>query len=274
MRRLPQYGRQARSASPAARRPSSTAAFGSGADGCSPEQRRDAASVERLVPVAAGALRQGDGLKGQGDWHPAEKELSNQSRNVRFRLHPRLDALLYAKPPRGCGAGFQCGRARCPALARSTRPRTILPSSAATASSPSASIRTGKEHPVLVDLETLFHPEEAEPVSREEGEVPSWMTPNHVMATGLLPSSGESGPDVGGIGGGPGQKAAKPATVVDNPGADQMRIQRREIELLPADNRPEYIDGRKVDPGGHVRDVEAGFVRVYRERYSRVGTSF
>ncbi len=142
-------------------------------------------------------------------------------------------------------------------------PRTILPSSAATASSPSASIRTGKEHPVLVDLETLFHPEEAEPVSREEGEVPSWMTPNHVMATGLLPSAGESGPDVGGIGGGPGQKAAKPATVVDNTGADEMRIQRREIELLPADNRPEYVDGRKVDPGDHVRDVKAGFVRVY-----------
>ncbi|MEV4643129.1 type 2 lanthipeptide synthetase LanM [Actinoplanes sp. NPDC049548] len=114
-------------------------------------------------------------------------------------------------------------------------------------------------HPVLVDVETLFHPDlaRADPIPDPAAQA----LIRSVCRTALLPRVliGEHGGfDLSGLGGD--QGALYPTEVAgwEAAGTDRMRLVRRAAPFTGADNRPR-LDGREVDPGDHLDELLAGF---------------
>ncbi|MFD0276493.1 type 2 lanthipeptide synthetase LanM family protein [Kitasatospora sp. NPDC127111] len=118
------------------------------------------------------------------------------------------------------------------------------------------------EHPVLVDVETLFHP----PAQACPAEDPAARAlEESVHRVGLLPQLllGDDGAvDVSGLGGG--SRATSPVKGVDWAGAgtDEMRLVRRPRPFRQARNRP-WLDGAPVDPAPHTDALLAGFRAGY-----------
>jgi type 2 lantibiotic biosynthesis protein LanM len=114
------------------------------------------------------------------------------------------------------------------------------------------------EHPVLVDLETLFQPLP----SGGLGEDPLSMT---VLRTGLLPRGlrieGLGVIDVSGLGATAGQKT--PGRFPADPGTDRMRLAPAVLECPGQDNRP-LLDGVPVALADHHGSVLRGFQALYR----------
>ncbi|WNM44202.1 type 2 lanthipeptide synthetase LanM family protein [Kitasatospora sp. CM 4170] len=118
------------------------------------------------------------------------------------------------------------------------------------------------DQPVLVDVETLFHPPSqagpaVDPAARALEE--------SVHRVGLLPQLllGDAGAvDVSGIGGG--LRTSSPVEGVDWAGAgtDEMRLVRRARPFREARNRPR-LDGAAVDPADHTEALVAGFRAGY-----------
>ncbi|MFD9356174.1 type 2 lanthipeptide synthetase LanM family protein [Streptomyces sp. NPDC060031] len=120
------------------------------------------------------------------------------------------------------------------------------------------------DQPVLVDIETLFHPPgPAAPVAAEEEseEDPAALVlTGSVLRTGLLPHllvGDETALDASGLGGDPGARA--PVEVVDwaAAGTDEMRLVRRVGALGGAANRPR-LDGVDADPEAYAEALLAG----------------
>ncbi len=92
------------------------------------------------------------------------------------------------------------------------------------------------EHPMLIDLESLFHPRINIP-AREKSELPAFeMIGRSVQRIGLLPQriwgAGDSeGIDVSGLGGQPGQLTPEPVSRWTEAGTDQMRLTSERVEL-------------------------------------------
>ncbi|MFP5285349.1 MAG: type 2 lanthipeptide synthetase LanM, partial [Thermoanaerobaculia bacterium] len=123
------------------------------------------------------------------------------------------------------------------------------------------------EHPVLVDLETLFHPDlevhELAP-DRDRSGRSIW---DSVMRIGLLPrrvwgDGDRQGIDLSGLGAAGGAGAVIPYSGTVQAGTDEMRFGRREIELPGTKNRP-VIEGQDVSFLNYERDILDGFAEVY-----------
>jgi type 2 lantibiotic biosynthesis protein LanM len=123
------------------------------------------------------------------------------------------------------------------------------------------------EHPVLVDLEALFHP-------HVHGTDPVLANPaagaldNSVWQVGLLPhriwSDEESlGVDMSGLGGQPGQMNPHRLLRWERPGTDEMRLVRQRVELAVSDNRPRLRD-QDVDVLDYQDAIITGFTGMYR----------
>ena len=123
------------------------------------------------------------------------------------------------------------------------------------------------EHPVLVDLEALFHP-------RIDGADPALTNlatgalDTSVCQVGLLPhriwSDRESlGVDISGLGGQPGQMNPHPVLSWERPGTDEMRLGRRRTELPVSENRPRLRD-HDVNVLDYRDAIVSGFTRTYR----------
>lgn len=117
------------------------------------------------------------------------------------------------------------------------------------------------DQPVLVDVETLFHPGLTPGGS---GDPAADALAASVHRTALLPLVfvGEQGvADVSGLGGDP---SASPSTVVDwlDAGTDRMRLTRRAADMAAAANRP-ILNGRLVEPHEHDRAIVGGFRHAY-----------
>ncbi|MFB6721445.1 type 2 lanthipeptide synthetase LanM family protein [Kribbella sp. NPDC056345] len=123
------------------------------------------------------------------------------------------------------------------------------------------------EQPVLVDVETLFHPSLLPPgaLSRD----PAFLTiQSSVYRTALLPLLvvGENGvADVSGLGGDEG--ATSPQSVAEwaDAGLDSMHLVRRPRSRPGGTNRPR-LDGVVVEP----RDHEVAMLMGFREAYEAV----
>ncbi|MET1072174.1 MAG: type 2 lanthipeptide synthetase LanM family protein [Umezawaea sp.] len=119
------------------------------------------------------------------------------------------------------------------------------------------------DQPVLVDVETLFHPAWAH---RGLADDPAARAlESSVLRTALLPrpTAGANGVlDISGVGGD--QGAALPDDVVgfDGAGTDRMRLVRGPEVFGGAENRPR-LDGVDVDPGEYVEHLVAGFRAAY-----------
>ncbi|NML51041.1 type 2 lantipeptide synthetase LanM [Streptomyces sp. R302] len=117
-------------------------------------------------------------------------------------------------------------------------------------------------HPVLVDLETLFHP----PLTGAVAEDPaSRALQDSVYRVGLLPQllvGDDSALDVSGVGGG--RQAPSPVVRADwaDAGTDTMHLVRRAGTMGESANLPR-LRGEFAEPGAHVEAMCAGFRAGY-----------
>ncbi|MFJ8436317.1 type 2 lanthipeptide synthetase LanM family protein [Kitasatospora sp. NPDC094019] len=141
------------------------------------------------------------------------------------------------------------------------------------------------DHPVLVDVETLFHPPAGEPrpgpdtdttgtagtatadAADPDEDPAARALAESVHRVGLLPQLliGDDGAaDVSGIGGGATGRRLSPVDGVDWAGAgtDEMRLVRRPRPFGAAHNRP-WLGGAQVEPAEHTEALVAGFRAGY-----------
>jgi type 2 lantibiotic biosynthesis protein LanM len=123
------------------------------------------------------------------------------------------------------------------------------------------------DDPVLVDLETLFHP----PLPYESDEHPAFVLDairSSVLAVGLLPvhlRRSEDGPgfDSSGLGGGSERLSATPVAHWEDALTDRMRIVRKHAKVSQGANRA-VLDGRDTIATDYGTEIRAGFSEVYR----------
>jgi type 2 lantibiotic biosynthesis protein LanM len=123
------------------------------------------------------------------------------------------------------------------------------------------------EHPMLVDLEALFHPQVhgKDPVLEN---LAVGALDQSVWQVGLLPrriwaDDDSLGVDMSGLGGQPGQMNPHRLVAWEDPGTDQMRLVRRRVELPVSENRPRLGD-EDVDVLDYKESLFAGFTDTYR----------
>ncbi len=124
------------------------------------------------------------------------------------------------------------------------------------------------EHPVMVDLESLFHPrtELYTPLSSET--IVMETLSYSVLRIGLLPQRiwgdmEHEGIDTSGLGGKGGQTTPRPVLQVEAVGTDQMRFVRQHVELPDRQNRPQLAD-KNVDVLDYADQLLSGFSKIYR----------
>jgi type 2 lantibiotic biosynthesis protein LanM len=127
------------------------------------------------------------------------------------------------------------------------------------------------EHPMLLDLEALFHP--AHPAawadaSSEGQRLAAETLDSSVLRVGLLPhrlygEDDSSGIDLSGIGVAGQQVTPFPVARWSDAGTSDMRLTRERVTFSGAHNRP-TLDGSPTDPIGYADQIAAGFERTYR----------
>jgi type 2 lantibiotic biosynthesis protein LanM len=123
------------------------------------------------------------------------------------------------------------------------------------------------EHPVLVDLEALFHPwVRGTDIEQPDVRLVALAKARSVLRTGLLPRrtgahDDYTGIDLSGLGGAAGQ-------LTDNVlqwaaiGTDEMAAVKQPLLMPAAQNRPD-IDGVDVDVREYTESIISGFCRMY-----------
>ena len=124
------------------------------------------------------------------------------------------------------------------------------------------------EQPMLIDLEALFHPRDAEPDLPELEQVLDRATYHSVLRTGLLPEpelgdEGSAGFDLSGLAGAGGQRTPYLVPVWENRSTDVMRLVRKPVRIAGGQNLPTLI-GRPANVVDYRYAVEEGFVSLYR----------
>lgn len=123
------------------------------------------------------------------------------------------------------------------------------------------------EHPVLIDLESLFHQQSAEFESKHSEQI-AWDHFNRsVLRVGLLPqriwfSAESDGVDVSGLGGTAGQLTPHPVPYWESAGTDVMHIARKRMEMPGAQNRPVWAGG-EINLLTYSESLVQGFGSVY-----------
>lgn len=123
------------------------------------------------------------------------------------------------------------------------------------------------EHPVLIDLEALFHRALA-PEPQQASEVAEYSLHDSVLGAGLLPvpiwvGRNDGAYDVSGLGAQAGQKLPTHAAGWNGIGTDEMHFARRNDVIYSSDHRP-TLNGADTTPLDYRDGIEAGFEEVYR----------
>ncbi|HEY0602084.1 MAG TPA: type 2 lanthipeptide synthetase LanM family protein [Herpetosiphonaceae bacterium] len=126
------------------------------------------------------------------------------------------------------------------------------------------------ENPVLVDLETLFHPTIG---NDHQGDVEAdVLAAEHmgssVLGVGLLPqllwgSKDAEGFEFSGIGGQGGQLSPLAVPKLDGVGTDVMQVVHQRVELKGARNRP-TLNGAEVNTSEYTNEIVLGFTDMYQ----------
>ncbi len=118
------------------------------------------------------------------------------------------------------------------------------------------------EHPVLVDLETLFHPTPPSLAARtREHRATASALEDSVLRVGLLPyrvNGEDAEADLSGVAAASGQQAPDPVLRWRDVGRDDMHAVREPLPLEPGHNRP-TLAGREIDPTAHAEAMSGGF---------------
>nr|WP_255207667.1 type 2 lanthipeptide synthetase LanM family protein [Myxococcus sp. AM009] len=124
------------------------------------------------------------------------------------------------------------------------------------------------EHPVLVDLETLFHPHTLAASMRDVEMQPGAVLNGTVLKSGLLPQPAwraKDGTEVdfSALGANEGQLTPLGYLVATAHGTDQLRFERRRMEIPGAANRPR-MEGQDVSVAVQADALAQGFSSLYR----------
>lgn len=129
-------------------------------------------------------------------------------------------------------------------------------------------LRADGEHPVLIDLECLFHPRLHGTTSLAPIQIAAFARSSSVLFTGLLPErrvgGGSGGPmDVSGLGANETQRAPLLVRRWVNQGTDEMRMAHAPGGFDGEDSRP-VLGGAKQDPDAFADDIIRGFTVMCR----------
>jgi len=124
------------------------------------------------------------------------------------------------------------------------------------------------EHPVLLDLEALFHPWVDEVSRGPEARLVGRPIFESVLQSGMLPArswggeGNESGVDLSGLAA-PAAQRSPPALMGEAAGTDAMRYVRRTVEIPQGKSRP-TLEGAEVALWDYVDPLVDGFTVMYR----------
>jgi type 2 lantibiotic biosynthesis protein LanM len=125
------------------------------------------------------------------------------------------------------------------------------------------------EHPVVVDLESLFHPQiQRGSRTRPQAELRSNFALHSVLRVGLLPfqiGGGEdaAGIDISGVSAVGGQRTPRKVIQWQGTGTDEMRVVRDHVLMEGGRNRP-VLGGEPAQVGEYREEMAHGFETVYR----------
>jgi class II lanthipeptide synthase len=125
------------------------------------------------------------------------------------------------------------------------------------------------EHPIAVDLESLFHPLlPSAPVSRADERLAARALGDSVLRVGMLPfrvsdAEGDGPPDWSGVASVAGQRSPDPVLDWERAGTDEMHAVKRHLPMKGGRNRP-TLEGREAEAADHIEPIARGFERTYR----------
>ncbi len=127
------------------------------------------------------------------------------------------------------------------------------------------------EHPVLLDLESLFHPpQESSSLEGTDKAVVEAIT-SSVLSVGLLPqklwlNEGAEGLDISGLGASEDQMSPDELPVWDKSGTDEMHLTRRRLQFVTGNHRA-VVNGVAVAPREFTEQISDGFREIYQTMY-------
>jgi type 2 lantibiotic biosynthesis protein LanM len=124
------------------------------------------------------------------------------------------------------------------------------------------------EHPILVDLESLFHPGHVSAARPESEWLADECMERSVLRVGLLPqqiwsSEEDQGIDFSGLGGAPNQLTPFEVPYLEEAGTDEMRVSRKRMVMPTGQNRAS-LNGAEVNLLEFSDAIVAGFTNIYR----------
>ncbi|MCC5669529.1 type 2 lantipeptide synthetase LanM family protein [Nostoc sp. CHAB 5784] len=124
------------------------------------------------------------------------------------------------------------------------------------------------EHPILVDLEALFHPKVGKMDNSQANLVVSDKIADSVLGIGLLPqrvwgNAQSEGIDLSGLGSKHGQLTPNQIPYWEDMGTDEMRLARKRMEMPPDQNLP-TLDGANVNLLEYTEEILNGFTNIYQ----------
>ncbi|HZR39655.1 MAG TPA: type 2 lanthipeptide synthetase LanM family protein [Ktedonobacteraceae bacterium] len=131
------------------------------------------------------------------------------------------------------------------------------------------------EHPLMIDLEALFHPRMPISLSHQAYNIGAETMDRSVLRVGLLPrrvwsNREQAGVDLSGLSGKGGQLTPQPILQIEAVGTDQMHYIRQRVALPDQENLPKLAE-QTTEGHPHVVDVldyreqfVTGFTKIYR----------
>ena len=123
------------------------------------------------------------------------------------------------------------------------------------------------EHPMLIDLEALFHPRVEEFDHNQINQYASSIMYDSVLRVGLLPcrvwSNAESGGiDLSGLGTVGKQLTPDRLPYWEGIGTDEMQLKRQQMEMVGRQHRP-TLNGEEINALDYTESLLAGFTKIY-----------
>ncbi len=120
------------------------------------------------------------------------------------------------------------------------------------------------EHPMLIDLEALFHPHLMQGIGDDS---PHARLGYSVLKVGLLPlrywvNGAADGIDISGLGNVGGQLVPNGVSRWEKADTDEMHLVKKAMKMPGSDNRPSF-NGSEVNALDYADDVADGFARMY-----------
>ncbi|MBD2166735.1 type 2 lantipeptide synthetase LanM [Calothrix membranacea FACHB-236] len=124
------------------------------------------------------------------------------------------------------------------------------------------------EHPILVDLEALFHPKIGKTNDSQANVVVSDKMADSVLGIGLLPqrvwgNNQAEGIDLSGLGSKQGQLTPHQLPYWEGTGTDEMRLTHKRLEM-PADGNLPTLNGANVNLLDYTAEILIGFTNIYQ----------